>query len=51
MGKAEGRRQIFLNMRARSGQCVSVAEISQMLSEICEFADDLIRRKPMYCKW
>ena len=36
MDKAEGRRQIFLNMRARSGQCVSVAEISQMLSEICE---------------
>ena len=36
MDKAEGRRQIFLNMRARSGQCVSVTEISQMLSEICE---------------
>ena len=29
MDKAEGRRQIFLNMRARSGQCVSVTEISQ----------------------
>ena len=36
MDKAEGRRQIFLNMRARSGQCVSMTEISQILSEICE---------------
>lgn len=36
MDKAEGRRQIFLNMRARSGQCVSVTDVSQVLSEICE---------------
>ena len=26
------RRQIFLTMRARSGQCVSVTEVSQILS-------------------
>ena len=36
MDKVEGRRQIFLTLRARSGQCVSVTEISQILSEICE---------------
>lgn len=35
MDKVEGRRQIFLTMRARSGQCISVNEVSQMLSEIC----------------
>ena len=38
MDKVEGRRQIFLTMRARSGQCVSVSEVSQILSEICECA-------------
>ena len=36
MDKIEGRRQIFLNLRARSGQCVSVTEVAQMLSELCE---------------
>ena len=36
MDKAEGRRQIFLTMRARSGQCVSMTEISQILSGIYE---------------
>ncbi|MBU5479647.1 SpoIIE family protein phosphatase [Blautia sp. MSJ-19] len=36
MDKVEGRRQVFLNLRARSGQCVSVTEISQILSEIFE---------------
>ncbi len=36
MDKVEGRRQIFLTMRARSGQCVAVSEISQILSGICE---------------
>ena len=35
MDKVEGRRQVFLNMRARSGQCVSMVEISQILSRIC----------------
>lgn len=34
MDKVEGRRQMFLTLRARSGQCVSVTEISQILSEI-----------------
>ena len=32
MDKVEGRRQIFLTMRARSGQCVSVNEVAQLLS-------------------
>ena len=36
MDKVEGRRQIFLTLRARSGQCVSVTEIAQLLSEVCE---------------
>ena len=36
MDKVEVRRQIFLTMRARNGQCVSVAEIAQILSGICE---------------
>lgn len=36
MDRVEGRRQVFLTIRARSGQCVSVLEISQILSEICE---------------
>ena len=35
MDKIEGRRQVFLNMRARSGQCVSMVEISQILSRLC----------------
>lgn len=35
MDKVEGRRQVFLTMRARSGQCISISEIAQMLSEIC----------------
>ncbi len=35
MDKVEGRRQVFLNMRARSGQCVSVTEVAQVLSEAC----------------
>ena len=35
MDKVEGRRQIFLSMRARSGQCISMNEICQILSEIC----------------
>ncbi len=38
MDKVEGRRQMFLDMRARSGQCVSVTEVSQILSGICECA-------------
>ena len=38
MDRTEGRRQIFLTMRARSGQCVSVTEVSQVLSEVCECA-------------
>lgn len=36
MDKVEGRRQVFLTIRARSGQCISVLEVSQILSEICE---------------
>ena len=35
MDKAEGRKQVFLTMRARSGQCISMTEISQILSGIC----------------
>ena len=35
MDKIEGRRQIFLSLRARSGQCVSMTEIAQILSRIC----------------
>ena len=35
MDKVEGRRQIFLTMRARSGQCISMNEIAQILSGIC----------------
>ena len=33
MDKVEGRRQIFLTMRARSGQCISVNEVAQLLSQ------------------
>lgn len=35
MDKIKGRRQIFLTMRARSGQCISMTEISQLLSGVC----------------
>ena len=35
MDKVEGRRQVFLTIRTRSGQCISVAEPAQVLSEIC----------------
>ncbi len=36
MDKVEGRRQIFLTMRARSGQCISVNEVAQILSRTFE---------------
>lgn len=35
MDKVEGRRQVFLNMRARSGQCISMNEVAQLLSREC----------------
>ncbi len=35
MDKVKDRRQIFLTMRARSGQCISMTEISQLLSGVC----------------
>ena len=35
MDKVEGRRQVFLNMRARSGQCISMTEVAQILSKEC----------------
>ena len=35
MDKVEGKRRIFLNMRSRSGQCVSMSEAAQILSGIC----------------
>ena len=35
MDKIKGRRQVFLTMRARSGQCISMTEISQILSGVC----------------
>lgn len=38
MDKTEGRRQMFLTMKARKAQCVSVTEIAQMLSGFCECA-------------
>lgn len=38
MDKVEGRRQIFLTMRARSGQCIATSEIAQILSEECQSA-------------
>ncbi|MDO5336874.1 MAG: SpoIIE family protein phosphatase [Eubacteriales bacterium] len=31
----EGRKQVFVNMRARSGQCISMMDVSLLLSEIC----------------
>ncbi|MDO5363216.1 MAG: SpoIIE family protein phosphatase [Eubacteriales bacterium] len=34
MDKVEGRRQVFLTMRARSGQCISMVEVSQCLSAV-----------------
>lgn len=38
MDKVEGRRQIFLDMRARSGQCISMTEAAQILSAVCQCA-------------
>lgn len=38
MDKVEGRRQMFLTMRSRSAQCVSVTEVAQLLSGFCECA-------------
>ena len=35
MDKVEGRRQVFLTMRARSGQCISMTEVAQILSQEC----------------
>lgn len=51
MDKIEGRRQIFLNLRARSGQCVSMTEIAQILSQDLRKLHDAGRRQPQYCKW
>lgn len=31
----EDRKQVFLTLRARSGQCVSVPEVAQLLSQVC----------------
>lgn len=31
----EGRKQVFVNMRARSGQCISMMDVALLLSEIC----------------
>ena len=45
MDKVEGRREIFLTMRARSGQCISVNEVAQLLSQ--EFGS----RRKKNCKW
>ena len=38
MNKVKGRKQIFLTMRARSGQCISMTEIAQLLSKYCEIS-------------
>ena len=35
MDKVKGHKQIFLTMRARSGQCISMTEIAQLLSKSC----------------
>ncbi|MCD8154722.1 MAG: SpoIIE family protein phosphatase [Clostridiales bacterium] len=35
MERTEGRRQVFLSLRARSGQCVAVTEVARILSDIC----------------
>ena len=34
--KEKGKQQIFLTMRARSGQCISMSEVAQILSEECK---------------
>ena len=36
MDRRKSKKQIFLTMRARSGQCISMTEIAQLLSELCE---------------
>ncbi|MDO5136591.1 MAG: SpoIIE family protein phosphatase [Eubacteriales bacterium] len=43
MDKAEGRRQIFLTMRARSGQCIAMTEVAQILSRTCGTAMTPVR--------
>lgn len=35
MDKKEGHRQLFMELRVRSGQCVSISEISQAVSSVC----------------
>lgn len=35
MDKEEGRKQIFLDMRAKNGRCVTIQEIAQVLGELC----------------
>lgn len=34
--KAKGKQQVYLTIRARSGQCISMLEVAQQLSEVCE---------------
>jgi stage II sporulation protein E len=38
MDKVEGRRRIFLSLRARGGQCIAMSEAAQVLSELCQCA-------------
>jgi stage II sporulation protein E len=38
MDRVEGKRQVFLTMRARGGQCISMTEAAQVLSEVCHCA-------------
>lgn len=38
LDKVEGKQQYFLNLRSRGGQCVSMLEVSQVLSEVCQCA-------------
>lgn len=38
LNKEEGKKHLYLTMRARSGQCISLGEISVIVSQICDCA-------------
>ncbi len=38
LDKEEGKKQIYLTMRSRSGQCVSMSEVASVISQVCDCA-------------
>lgn len=51
MDKVKGRRQVFLTMRARSGQCIFHDRDCSASFKILRKFHGTCKWKPMHCKW